>query len=214
MSRATGDVGRPDHQAPGPEPSLYTRIPNPESRIPNPESRAPNPESRVGIPLALAERMDPQVVSPESIGGLLRGILMDIRTLIREEVTLARLEIREQAGRARAAAISFGIAAVALSSSSLGDVHAGRGRAAAIADLLRILAKCRDFFIVAVLLAKTDRVVRLRHAFAGGRNTTSAADAACKPRCAGHAPQETLDLLTAEIRIGSRTRRRADPARR
>ena len=50
----------------------------------------------------------------ESIGGLIRGILNDIRTLIREEVALARVEIREQAGRAKAAALSFGIAAAAL----------------------------------------------------------------------------------------------------
>jgi MFS family permease len=53
-------------------------------------------------------------VVDDSIGGLLRGILMDIRTLIREEIELARVEIREQAGRARAAALSFVIAAVAL----------------------------------------------------------------------------------------------------
>src|SRR6476619_8621653 len=50
----------------------------------------------------------------DSIGGLIRGILTDIQTLIREEIALARVEIREQAGRARAAALSFGIAAAAL----------------------------------------------------------------------------------------------------
>ena len=38
----------------------------------------------------------------------------DLRTLIREEIALARVEIREQAGRAKAAALSFGIAAAAL----------------------------------------------------------------------------------------------------
>jgi uncharacterized membrane protein YqjE len=50
----------------------------------------------------------------ESIGSLIRGILNDLRTLIREEIALARVEIREQAGRVRAAALSFGIAAAAL----------------------------------------------------------------------------------------------------
>ena len=50
----------------------------------------------------------------ESIGSLIRGILTDMQTLIREEIALARVEIREQAGRAGAAALSFGIAAAAL----------------------------------------------------------------------------------------------------
>src|SRR6266705_4801155 len=50
----------------------------------------------------------------DSIGGLIRGILTDMRTLIREEIALARVEIREQAGRAKAAALSFGIAVAAL----------------------------------------------------------------------------------------------------
>ena len=47
----------------------------------------------------------------DSIGSLIRGILSDLRALIREEIALARVEIREQAGRAKAAALSFGIAA-------------------------------------------------------------------------------------------------------
>ena len=50
----------------------------------------------------------------ESTGSLIRGILNDVRTLIREEIALARVEMREQAGRARSAALSFGIAAAAL----------------------------------------------------------------------------------------------------
>lgn len=58
--------------------------------------------------------MDPQVVQNDSIGGLIRGILMDLRTLIREEIALARVEIRDQAGKARATAMSFGMAAAAL----------------------------------------------------------------------------------------------------
>jgi uncharacterized membrane protein YqjE len=56
----------------------------------------------------------PALVQHDSIGGLIRGILNDLRTLIREEIALARVEIREQAGRARAAAMSFGIAVASL----------------------------------------------------------------------------------------------------
>ena len=55
----------------------------------------------------------------ESTGSLIRGILNDLRTLIREEIALARVEMREQAGRARAAALSFGIAAAALAFSAI-----------------------------------------------------------------------------------------------
>jgi hypothetical protein len=54
------------------------------------------------------------LVRDESIGTLVRGILNDGRTLIREEIALARVELREQAGRARAAAVSYGIMAGAL----------------------------------------------------------------------------------------------------
>jgi hypothetical protein len=69
----------------------------------------------------------------ESIGGLLRGILMDVRELIREELALARVELREQAGRARTAAISFGIAAAAL---LFGGAFLLIAAATGIADLL------------------------------------------------------------------------------
>ena len=58
--------------------------------------------------------MDPEVVSHDTIGGLIRGILTDLKTLMREEIALARVEFREQAGKARAAALSFGMAAVSL----------------------------------------------------------------------------------------------------
>lgn len=71
--------------------------------------------------------------SGESMRGLLRGILMDLRTLIREELALARVEIREQAGRARAAAFSFGIALAAL---AFGGAFLLIALATAIADLL------------------------------------------------------------------------------
>ena len=58
--------------------------------------------------------MDPEVVRHDSIGGLIRGILTDLKTLVQEEIALARVELREQAGKARAAALSFGMAAAAL----------------------------------------------------------------------------------------------------
>ena len=58
--------------------------------------------------------MDPELAHHETIGGLIRGILTDLKTLLREEIALARIEIREQAGKARAAALSFGIAAAGL----------------------------------------------------------------------------------------------------
>src|SRR4029453_5128124 len=56
----------------------------------------------------------PEFVQHDPIGVLIRGILNDLRTLIREEISLARVEIREQAGRATAAGMSFGIAVAAL----------------------------------------------------------------------------------------------------
>jgi len=58
--------------------------------------------------------MDPELAHHETIGGLIRGILTDLKTLLREEIALARIEIREQAGKARAAALSFGVAAAGL----------------------------------------------------------------------------------------------------
>jgi hypothetical protein len=93
--------------------------------------------------------MDPQVVHNDSIGGLLRGILMDLRTLIREEIALARVEIREQAGRARAAAMSFGIAAAAL---LFGGTFLLIAVATGIAELLD-WPVWTGFLIVAVLLS-------------------------------------------------------------
>jgi uncharacterized membrane protein YqjE len=63
-----------------------------------------------GIPGGFEGRSGPD----ESIGSILRGVLMDLRTLIREEVALARVELRKQADRARGAALSLGIAAASL----------------------------------------------------------------------------------------------------
>ena len=93
--------------------------------------------------------MDPEVVTNDSIRGLIRGILTDLRTLIREEITLARVELREQAGRARAAALSFGMAAAAL---AFGGTFLLVAIAIAIADLLN-WPVWAGFLIVAVVLS-------------------------------------------------------------
>lgn len=93
--------------------------------------------------------MEPEIVHGDSIGGLLRGILMDVRTLIREEIELARIEIGEQAGRARAAAVSFAVAAVALAA---GGILLLIALATAIADLLD-WPVWSGFLIVAALLS-------------------------------------------------------------
>src|SRR5688500_16658363 len=92
---------------------------------------------------------NPELGHGETIRGLVRGILKNSSTPIHEEIALARVEIREQAGHARAAAISFGMAAGAL-------IFAGTflliAIATAIADLLDwpIWA---GFLVVAVLLS-------------------------------------------------------------
>ena len=103
-----------------------------------------------GIGIAALHGMaQPEVIPQESIGGLLRGILFDVRTLIREEIALARIELTEQAGRARAAAVSFVIAAVALACGGLLLLVA---LATAIADLLD-WPVWSGFLIVAALLS-------------------------------------------------------------
>ena len=93
--------------------------------------------------------MDSEAVHHETIGGLVRGILTDLRTLIREEIALARVEIRQQAGRARAAAFSFGLAAAAL---LFGVTFLLVAVATGIAELLN-WPVWAGFLIVAVLLA-------------------------------------------------------------
>ena len=103
----------------------------------------------MGIPIAHAMDMDSEVVHHETLGGLIRGILTDLRTLIREEIALARVEIREQAGRARAAAFSFGMAAAAL---LFGATFLLVAVATGIAELLD-WPVWTGFLIVAVLLS-------------------------------------------------------------
>ena len=99
--------------------------------------------------------MDPQLAPSDSIGSLIRGILIDLRTLIREEIALARVEISEQAGRARAAAVSFGIAAGAL---AFGGTFLLIAIAIAIADLLH-WPLWTGFLIVAIVLTLTGLVM-------------------------------------------------------
>ena len=49
-----------------------------------------------------------------SIGGLVRGAMTDVRELLREEIALARAELRQEATKASAAAVQFTVAGVAL----------------------------------------------------------------------------------------------------
>lgn len=87
-------------------------------------------------------------VHTESIGGLVRGILTDLRMLVREEIALARVELREQAGRARAVAFSFGVTIAAL---AFGGIFLLIALATAIADLLN-WPVWAGFLVMAVLL--------------------------------------------------------------
>jgi uncharacterized membrane protein YqjE len=88
------------------------------------------------------------LVQNESIGSLLRGILADLRMLVREEIALARVELREQAGRAKAAAISLCLAGAAL---AIGLVFLLVAFATAIADAMN-WPVWAGFLALAVLL--------------------------------------------------------------
>jgi uncharacterized membrane protein YqjE len=55
----------------------------------------------------------------DSIADLVRGIFGDLRQLMREELQLAKVEIREQAGRAKMAAFALGASLVAIVIGSL-----------------------------------------------------------------------------------------------
>jgi hypothetical protein len=50
----------------------------------------------------------------ESIGALVRGAVDDMRELIREEIALARVEVRHEVSKATAAGVQFGAAGVLL----------------------------------------------------------------------------------------------------
>lgn len=85
----------------------------------------------------------------DSIAGLMRGILTDVRQLVREEIALARVEMRNQAARAKVAAVSLGAAVVAL---AFGATFLLIAIAAGIADLLN-WPVWAGFLVVAVLLS-------------------------------------------------------------
>jgi MFS family permease len=91
----------------------------------------------------------------ESIGGLIRGIMADVRQLMREEIALARVEMREQAQRAKLAAIALGTAVVAL---AIGGVFLLVSLAVGIADLLD-WPVWAGFFIVALVLCVAGMVM-------------------------------------------------------
>ncbi len=90
-----------------------------------------------------------ELLHNDSIGSLVRGVLMDIRDLMREELALARIEIREQAGRAKLAAASLGAAVVAL---AFGGTFLLVAIAVGLADLLD-WPVWTGFLIVALLLS-------------------------------------------------------------
>ena len=50
----------------------------------------------------------------ESVGGLVRGALEDVRELVREELLLARVELKHELNKATAAGMQFGAAGVSL----------------------------------------------------------------------------------------------------
>ena len=52
--------------------------------------------------------------SHESLGGLVRSALDDVRELVREELLLARVELRQELNKATAAGVQFGAAGVSL----------------------------------------------------------------------------------------------------
>lgn len=91
----------------------------------------------------------PELGYSDSIGGLVRGILGDLRELIREEIALARVEIRDQASRAKIAAASLGAAAVALAFSGIFLLIA---LAVGVADLF-LWPVWAGFLVVALLLS-------------------------------------------------------------
>ena len=101
----------------------------------------------------------------ESVTGLLRGALDDVRDLIREEVALARAEVRYEASKVGAAGIQFGVAAVALWFAGMFLFTAG---ALGLAALLNWPAWA-GFAVVSALLAVAGAV-----AFMSGRRAVRA----------------------------------------
>jgi Flp pilus assembly protein TadB len=103
---------------------------------------------------------DEMAQQSESVTGLLRGALDDVRDLIREEVALARAELRHEASKVGAAGVQFGIAAVALWFAGMFLLIAGALGLAALFDW----PAWAGFAVVSVLLAVAGFV-----AFVSGR---------------------------------------------
>jgi hypothetical protein len=95
-----------------------------------------------------------------SIGGLVRSALGDVRELFREEVALARAEMRQELNKASGAAVQFGIAAAALMLALGCFVVAFALGVAAVFDW----PAWSGFAVVAVLLAIVGAIT-----YAGGR---------------------------------------------
>ena len=93
--------------------------------------------------------MEPVSTHDTSISSLIKGILTDVQTLMREEIALARVELGEQATRAKAAAMSFGVAAAAL---AFGGTFLLIALALGVSDLFNWPAWA-GFGVVAIVLA-------------------------------------------------------------
>jgi drug/metabolite transporter (DMT)-like permease len=93
--------------------------------------------------------MEPTVTPDTSIASLLKGIVADLRMLMREELSLARVELTVQATRAKTAAVSVGIAVAALAA---GAIFLLIAIALGIADAL-LWPVWAGFLFVAIALA-------------------------------------------------------------
>ena len=87
----------------------------------------------------------------DSIASLVRGIMVDLRELVREELALARVEIKEQAAKARLASASLGAGVAAL---VFGAAFLLVAMAVGIADLLNWPVGA-GFLVMALLLSVT-----------------------------------------------------------
>lgn len=116
-----------------------------------------------------------------SFASLLSGVLNDIRDIFRHEVSLAKVEIRNEIENARAAAIKIGIAVIALLLSAL-FLLTGLSRGLAVLFGIPIWA---GFAIVGVVLGIIGGVL-LAHA----RSNI---------RAAGPVPQRTVRTMKENV---------------
>jgi hypothetical protein len=102
-----------------------------------------------------SQTADGSSLENEGIGGLVSGLLTDLQGIVRDEIALARVEITEQAGRAKIAAATLGVAAVAL---AFGGIFLLVAAAVGIADLLD-WPVWTGFLIMALLLGVAGMVM-------------------------------------------------------